>query len=203
MISSIIAAAFDQKPLAPAQINPFGGQVPAPVLYAIVGEKSEWKPVPDAMPATALADGVRYVLNYPTTPELKGVKGALGFALNPPVDLERSPYLEIRFAKPCKEVMLQIVYSYVDGAGKDGFNWFIVSPAGTAEPVPRTFVWKFGLGGEDGKPPPKQVKSLTLYANIYGSGTPKDCEFALYHLRVCRDTVLGPNPRLSAATPLH
>jgi hypothetical protein len=181
----------------------FGGdQPPAAALYRVLKSTAEWKNTPEAISVTPMRDFARYAMNVPPDADLSGIKGAMGFKCDPPVSVAESPYFEIRYRKPCREVFLQLVYNYVDAEGKKQFNWYIFSPTGTAQLAPTTHLWKPGLGGDD-KPAPVKIENMTLYAVIYGNKTPPDCTFDLYWLRQCKQTVQGDKPKLTTAEGVH
>jgi hypothetical protein len=181
----------------------FGGdQPPAPVLYRVLKSTSEWKSTPEAISVTPMGDFARYAMNVAPDANLSGIKGAMGFKCDPPVSVSDHPYFEIRYRKPSREVFLQIVYNYVAADGSKQFNWFIFSPTGTAQLAPTTFIWKPGMGGDD-KPAPAKIENVTVYAVIYDNKTPPDCQFDLYWVRLCRQTMQGDKPLITPAAGMH
>ncbi len=176
-----------------------GDKPPTPVLYRVLKSTPDWKFTPEAISVTPMGDFARYAMNVPPDPDLSGIKGAMGFRCDPPVSVAESPYLEIRYRKPSREVFLQLVYNYLTADGQKAFNWYIFSPTGTAQTAPTTHLWRPGMGGDADKPAPARIESLTLYAVIYGSKTPPDCSFDLYWVRQCQQTMQGTQPRLTTS----
>jgi hypothetical protein len=182
----------------------FGGDnPPAPMLYRVLKSIPDWKATPEAITMTPMRDFARYAMNVPADADLGGIKGVVGFTCNPPVAMADQPYFEIRYRKPSREVFLQVVYSYLTADGKKSFNWFIFSPQGTAQLAPTTCYWKPGVGGESDRPAPDKITDVTLYAVIYGNKTPPDCQYDLYWLRLCKQTMSGEKPVMTPAAGLH
>jgi hypothetical protein len=182
----------------------FGGAPPpAATLYRVLKSTPEWKSTPEAVRVTPMGDFARYEMTVAPEADIAGIKGAMGFTCEPPVSVAEHPYLEVRYRKPTREVFLQIVYNYLAADGTRHFNWFIFSPQGTAQLAPTTFVWRPGMGGDPDKPAPARIENITLYANLYDSKTPPDCQFDLYWLRLCRFTMQGDQPRIAPAEGMH
>jgi len=182
----------------------FGG-VPAPpaTLYRVLKSTPDWKPTAEAIRVVPMGDFVRCVMEVAPDADLSGIKGAIGFACDPPVSVADHPYIEVRYRKPTREVFLQLVYNYLAADGTRHFNWFIFSPQGTTQLAPATFIWRPGMGGDPDKPAPEKIESITFYANLYDSKTPPDCQFDLYWLRLCRVTMQGDQPQIAPAAGMH
>jgi hypothetical protein len=176
---------------------------PQPALYRVLTSTPEWKLTPEAIRVLPMGDCARYEMTVAPDTDISGIKGALGFVCDPPVSVAEHPYIEVRYRKPTREVFLQIVYHYLAADGTRHFNWFIFSPQGTVQLAPTTFIWRPGLGGDPDKPEPVTIEKMTLYANLYDSKTPPDCQFDLYWLRLCKATMQGDQPRIAPAAGMH
>ena len=159
---------------------------PRPVLYK-VDAANPWTLTPDAIRAVADQDAARYLMQCPQVDEKGRTYGGFGVKLDPPVDAVAFPSVEMLFTKPSPDVMLELIYNYVDEKGKEGHAYFLPSTYGEGGAAPRVFVGRFTEGMEPSAGTPRFIKSLTVYGVVEGGKTPLETEFSLNWIRVCHD----------------
>ncbi|OGV80317.1 MAG: hypothetical protein A3K18_09665 [Lentisphaerae bacterium RIFOXYA12_64_32] len=167
-------------------------QPPSPVLYKAEGK--DWIAAPDTITAVPEQDRVRFAMKCPAVAQNGRTYGGFTVALDPPVDPARFPVAEIAFRKPSLDVMLELVYGYIGDDGKDYSNYFLPSRAGEVNEATQVFAGAFANAWDKDKPPPKLIKSITVYGVVEGPKTPIECDFALEWLRVCKESLRPPQP---------
>lgn len=145
-----------------------------------------------AIRATADRECTRYTMEYPQAAEKAGrINATIASDCQPPIDVSRYPYLEISFSKPSADVMLLVSYDYDGDNGAAGNNYFVFSPWKEQVNTSRIFIVPWARGAGDGKPAPRFVKRLAVYAVVESSKTPFNGEFSLKWIRICKDTLRG------------
>ena len=159
---------------------------PAPVAYKAEPNRP-WKLTRGAITAGPEQDSIHYSLKCPETAPEGRVYAGVTFTLKPPVDVSRHPYAELVFTKVNPDVMLELIYGYVDADGKEDSNYFLPSRWGDGTPVPQVFIGRLDEGHQRDRPHPKLLKTLTVYSVVKGGKTPMDCDFSLRWLRICSE----------------
>jgi len=166
---------------------------PPPVLYK-VDANNPWVLTPEAIQAVAEQDRVRYLMKCPKVDEKGRTYGGFGVKLDPPVDAAAYPWAEVVFTKPNRDVMLELIYNYTAADGKDYSNYFLPSTFGEGSRTPQVFAKRLAEGWEADRPAPRLLKSVTVYGVVEGAKTPLECDFSVQWIRLCRDTLQGPQP---------
>ncbi|MGE5532410.1 MAG: hypothetical protein ACM3VW_09870, partial [Bacteroidota bacterium] len=160
---------------------------PAPALLK-VDKDNPWKVAPGAITAVPEQDSVRYVMKVPQVDE-KGRVYA-GFSIKPsnPVSPDQIAGIELAYTKANPDVMLELIYNYTAADGKDYSNYWLPSGFGDGSAVPRVFLGRFSEGNET-KPAPVKINSVTVYAVMEGAKTPADTDFSVQWIRLAKDSL--------------
>jgi len=168
-------------------------QSPATVLFK-VDKQNPWTLERDAIRAIPEPGHVRYEMACPKVADDGRIYAGFAIPVDPPVDVSQQPFAEIAFIKADPNLMLELIYEYVDVEGKDGRNYFIVSPWGDGTPAPQLFTRRLAEGHDRDRPPPRLLKKLTVYAVVSGAKTPTESDFTIDWVRICNDTLEQQQP---------
>ena len=168
-------------------------QSPATVLYK-VDKEHPWTPDRDAIRAIPEQDHVRYEIACPKVADEGRVYAGFSVPVDPPVDVSQHPFAEIAFRKADHDLMLELIYEYVDAEGKDARNYFIFSSWGDGTPAPQLFTRRLAEGHHRDRPAPRLLKRVTVYAVVSGAKTPNESDFAIHWIRICNDTLERQQP---------
>jgi len=165
-----------------------------------IGKDRKWTLAPGGMKVAAEQDHVRFDMAVPSgTPETRRVTGTVFFGLGHPVDISKNPYVELRFRNGNPDVKLEFCYDYIDAAGKWNNNFFVFSSKDNAAPATRTFIWDLRKGNYIGRPEPKLLQRINVYAHVEPPLAAGTRGFSLSSIRLCRETMRGTAPELVPA----